>query len=111
LNIDAKWSFIKKTFLESSFNYTGYENDRFNFSQDIPILNISVRRLLMKDNRLEARLAAFDVFNRRQAITQTGSQNFVTYQQAFTLARYFMLSLTYNVRGHDAKLKKNNNMF
>ncbi|MDI9866794.1 TonB-dependent receptor [Flectobacillus sp. DC10W] len=111
LNIDAKWSFIKKTFLESSFNYTGYENDRFNFSQNIPILNISVRRLLMKDNRLEARLAAFDVFNKRQAITQTGSQNFVTYQQAFTLARYFMLSLTYNVRGHDAKLKKNGNMF
>ena len=108
--VDAsiKWNFAKKTFFETNLDYNGYENDRFGFKQDIPILNCSVRRLLMKDNKVELRLAAFDVFNKRQTITQQGYQNYVTNQTSLTLARYFMLSITYNVKGHVDKLKKNN---
>jgi hypothetical protein len=53
------------------------------------------------------RLAAFDIFNRRVSVSQSGSQNFVTRSVANTLARYFMLSMSYNVRGYENKLKKN----
>ncbi len=108
-NTDAsiKWQFASKFFLESNFNYQLSRNDRFNFRQDIPILNASVRRLLGRENRVEMRLAAFDLFNRRVSVSQSGSQNFVTRSVANTLARYFMLSVSYNVRGYENKLKKN----
>jgi hypothetical protein len=103
-----KWNFAKKYYLESNFNYAAYQNERFGFDQKVPIWNMSVRRLFLKENKLEMRLAAFDLLNRQVNITQTGNQNYIITNKAETLARYFMLSLTYNVRGHDAKLNKNN---
>lgn len=103
-----KWQFMKKTFLESSFSYSMYVNDRFDFDRRIPILNASLRRILGTKNRFEMRLAAFDIFNKRVNISQYGSSNYVTNSMTPTLARYFLLSLSYNLRGYDDKLSKNN---
>ncbi len=111
LNASIKWNFVTKYFLESNFDYNSFRNDRFGFNQNVPIWNASVRYLLGKENKVEMRLAAFDILNRRVSITQSGSQNFVVQNQALTLARYFMLSLTYNMKGHETKLKKNNSWF
>ena len=107
----VKWNFAKKTFLETNLDYKYFKNERFGFEQDIPIFNCSIRRLMMKENKLEVRLAAFDIFNKRQNIVQNGFQNRVSTQTALTLARYFMLSLTYNMKGHVDKLKKNQGWF
>lgn len=109
-SVDAsvKWQFAGKFFLESNFNYAIYRNNRFGFNRDVPIWNGSIRRLIGKNNRLEMRLAAFDLLNRRVSIIQNGSQNYVTRNIANTLARYYMLSVSYNVRGYENKLKKNN---
>ena len=52
--------------------------------------------------------SAFDLLNRRINISQYGSQNFVSRSIAPTLARYFMLSVTYNMRGYENKISKNN---
>ena len=108
-SVDAtmKWQFMSKSFFESNFNYAIYRNDRYNFNQDIPTWNASVRRLIGKQNRLEMRLAAFDIFNRRVSITQSGTQNYVIRNIADTLARYFMLSVSYNMRGYENKINKN----
>ncbi|MCU0471024.1 MAG: TonB-dependent receptor family protein [Arcicella sp.] len=103
----VKWNFAKKTFFETNLDYRYFRNERFGFEQNIPIYNASIRRLFMKENKLEVRLAALDIFNKRQNIIQNGFQNTVTTQTALTLARYFMLSITYNVKGHVDKLKKN----
>ena len=111
VNASIKWNFIKKTYLETNLNYRNYSNDRFGFNQDIPIFNASIRRLFMKENKVEVRLAAFDIFNKNQSIVQRGFQNTVTNQTSLTLARYFMLSLTYNMKGHAEKLKKNQGWF
>lgn len=100
----VKWQFAGKFFLESNFNYSVYRNDRFDFDRDIPIWNASLRRLFGKNNRIEVRLAAFDLLDRRLSITQRGTQNYVVSNIAPTLARYFMLSATYNMRGYENKL-------
>jgi hypothetical protein len=102
-----KWQFLNKMFLESNFNYNLFQNDRFEFDQTTAIWNASVRRLIGKSNRVELRLAAFDLLNQRLNIQQSGSQNYVINSTAPTLARYFMLSVSYNVRGYENKLKKN----
>lgn len=102
----VKWQFLGKSFLESNFNYTSFRNDRFSFRQDVPILNASVRQLLGASNKVEIRLAAFDLLNRRISVSQRGAQNFISQTVAETLARYYMLSLSYNLRGYEAKLAK-----
>jgi hypothetical protein len=103
-----KWQFASKFFFESNFNYAIYKNDKFNFNRNMPIWNGSVRRLLGKRNRLEVRLAAFDILNKRVYINQNGSANYISHTSAPTLARYYMLSATYNLKGFEDKLKKNN---
>jgi hypothetical protein len=103
----VKWQFMNRMFLETNINYSLFRNDRFDFDQSIAIWNASVRRIVGKSNRIEVRLAAFDLLNQRLNIQQSGSQNYVINSVAPTLARYFMLSLSYNVRGYENKLKKN----
>lgn len=102
----AKWQFASKTYLETNFDYSVYKNERYGFNQNIPMWNASVRQILGKTNRVEMRLAAFDIFNRNQSISQTGYQNYILRTQANTLARYFMLSLSYNIKGFETKLNK-----
>ncbi len=108
LNASMKWAFLKKTFLESNYAFSAYKNERFDFQQNIPIWNASVKQLLGTSNKFEVRLAIFDIFNRRVNVSQRATQNFVQRSVAPTLARYVALSVAYNMRGYDAKLKKNN---
>lgn len=106
-NVSMKWQMIAKTFFEGNFTYSRYENRSQNFSRSVPIINASVRRLVGKANKVEVRLAAFDLLNRRVTVNQFASQNFTSNSVTNTLARYFMLSVSYNVRGYESKLKKN----
>lgn len=104
----VKWQFASKTFFESNFNYSKYRNERFSFDQEVSIWNASVRRIFGPSNKLELRLAAFDLLNRRISIVQQGTQNYVFRSISPTLSRYFMLSLSYNMRGYEDKMTKNN---
>ena len=107
----AKWQFATKSYFESNFDYSIYRNDKYGFNQNIPMLNASVRQILGKTNRIEMRLAAFDIFNRNQSISQGANQNYVYSSKAITIARYFMLSLSYNIKGFETKIKQAGGMF
>ena len=102
---NSKWQFAAKSYLESTFSYVTYKNETFGFNQSIPMLNASVRQLFGKKNRIEMRLAAFDIFNRNKSISQSGAQNYILYTTANTLGRYFLLSFSYNIRGFENKVK------
>lgn len=108
LGANVKWQFLNKWFFESNFDYSLFKNDLYDFKQELPIFNASVRTIIGKNNRWEARLAGFDLLNKRVYVVQNGTQNFVSRTVANTLARYFMLSVSYNVRGYENKLNKNN---
>ena len=94
-------------FFESNFNYSVYKNETFNLDQSVPLWNASVRRIIGKKSKFEMRLAAFDIFNKNVNINQYAAQNFVQTSKTNTLARYFMLSLTYNMKGFENKIQKN----
>jgi len=53
------------------------------------------------------RFAAFDIFNKNVNIDQYAYKNIVGTSKTNTLARYFMLSLTYNMKGFENKIQKN----
>jgi len=103
----VKWQFVKRMFFESRFNYSVYKNESFGFDQAIPLWNASVRRIIGKKNKFEMRFAAFDIFNKNVNIDQYAYKNIVGTSKTNTLARYFMLSLTYNMKGFENKIQKN----
>ena len=82
-------------------------NEKYGFDESVPLWNASVRRILGKKNKFEMRFAAFDLFNINMDINQYASQNYIETSKANTLARYIMLSLTYNMKGFENKLQKN----
>lgn len=109
--VSVKWQFLPKTYFESNFDYKFYRNFQYSYDKNIPILNASVRQLIGKKNHFEVRLAAFDILNKRQYIQQYASQNYFARSVAQTLSRYFMLSLSYNIKGYETKLKKDRNFW
>jgi hypothetical protein len=110
LSSSVKWQFIDRMFFESNFNYSVYQNKSFGFDESVPLWNASVRRIMGKKNKFEMRLAAFDIFNRNVDINQYAARNYIEQSSANTLARYFMLSLTYNMKGFENKIQKNRYM-
>jgi hypothetical protein len=93
-------------YINSTLNYRVSKNDLLNFDQRIPILNASIYHILGKAKRAEIRLSSVDLLNRNIAITANASQNYAQYERIQTLARYFMLGFTYNMRGVTAKMRR-----
>jgi len=97
---------VMDIFVNGNFNYTIYENKSMDFNQKIPILNLSVYKIILKSKKAEIRLSAMDVFNKNQGISVFASQNFSQTSRTNTLARYYMLSFTYNMRGMTASVRR-----
>ena len=94
------------TYLNTGLNYRIYKNERFGFDQRIPIWNASLYHILGKAKKAEIRLSSFDMLNRNISISQSAGQNYVQEERIQSLARYFMLSFTYNMRGVSAKMRR-----
>ena len=101
----------KNIFLNSNFRLNVYSNDQFDYNQNVPLLNLSVYKVFLKDQKGELRLSAYDLFNQNIGINQSAYGNTITESRTETLARYVMLSFTYNMRGIKTSLKKNNNFW
>lgn len=100
-NVNIK--FPKDFYLDVKFNYSRYENESFGFDQKVPILNAFVYKLLGKAKKWEVRLSAYDIFKQNQTISQYAGQNYVSTGRIETLSRYFLLGVTYNMRGVEVK--------
>lgn len=107
IDFSVKYQFYKKMYFESNFDFKKYESNISVLNQEIPIWNASVRKIFGKNNRLEVRLAVFDIFNKNVYFVQNSTANY--YQKVYspTLARYFMLSLSYDIRGFSDKMNEN----
>ena len=103
--------FPKDFYFNSRFNYNIFLNERFGFNQKQPIWNASVYKQLGKSKKAEIRLTANDIFNRNLGISQFASQNYYSESRTETLARYFMLSFTYNMRGVKNQMRRSGGGF
>lgn len=90
---------IKGFFISGRFSQAFFINDRFGENFDVPILNLSLSKQILKANRGEIRLSMYDGFNQNRRINQFASLNTVSESVTNALARYYMLSFTYNIRG------------
>ncbi|WP_019990521.1 outer membrane beta-barrel protein [Rudanella lutea] len=93
-------------YINSNLNYRVFINERFGFNQHVPILNASVYKILGKEKRWEVRGTLYDALNRNLGVNLSAFQNFVTNERVQTISRYGMLTLTYNMRGVKAQMKR-----
>jgi len=100
LSLLGNWQMSKKLFFESSMNYNNYRNKNYDINVETPIWNASVRTVIGKTNQIEVRLAALDLLNRTLNFSQSGTLNYFQTQFTPTLSRYFMLSVSYNIKGY-----------
>lgn len=96
----------KGFYINSTLNYRVFVNNRFGFNQHIPILNLSAYKILGKEQRWEIRGTLYDALNKNVGVNQSAYQNFVTTERIQTISRYAMLTLTYNMRGVKAQMKR-----
>jgi len=95
-------------YLNTSLNYSSYKNEKLNFNQQIPLLNSAIYHILGKAKKAEIRLSAIDLLNRNIVVSQYAGQNYTSTERIQSLARYFLLSFTYNMRGVQAKMRRDN---
>jgi len=98
-NSALRWQIATYIYFESNFNYSVYKNSSLGFDRNIPLLNASIRQIVGKAKRIEMRLSANDIFNKNLSISQSASELYIMSTTANNLARYFLLSLSYNLRG------------
>jgi hypothetical protein len=106
IDVDATIQFPKLVFLTSKMDYNAYVNKGLDLNQRIPLLNMSLYKILGKSKKSEVRLSAYDIFKKNLGVRQTAFQNTISQSQTQTLTRYFMLTYTYNMRGVSSKMKK-----
>jgi hypothetical protein len=64
--------------------------------QDAYIFSPSIRKIISKDDKWEAKLYINDLFNQNRGINRNISSNFISETTNQTIQRYFLFSLTYN---------------
>jgi hypothetical protein len=68
------------------------------FNQQFYLWNAGIGYKLLKDQSLEVRLSVFDLLNQNRSIARTVSQNYVQDTYTTVLTRYFMFTVTYNIK-------------
>ncbi|MFD2999310.1 outer membrane beta-barrel protein [Pontibacter toksunensis] len=93
---DATINFLKSFYFTADFTYSKFRNRQANFNQGIPTLNLSLSKLVLKDNRGEVRLSGLNMLNRNIGATQFATQNYIEQSVQNALGNFYMLSFTYN---------------
>ncbi|NJM25191.1 MAG: TonB-dependent receptor [Bacteroidia bacterium] len=97
---DGNLTFLKKFQLNGELEYLVYESKSTNFRQDIPLLNISISRFVLKNNAGELKFAVNNLMDKALGVSQTTSINYLERNTTNSLGRYFMLSFTYAINKH-----------
>jgi hypothetical protein len=91
------WELTKKFFFSTDFSYNISSQRASGFNRKTPLWNASLSRQLLKFNRGEIKLTAFDLLNQNIGISRTSNQNYVEDSRVKTLQRFFLLSFTYSL--------------
>lgn len=94
-NAEVNVNFLKAYAFNTEMNYFVYTSQTTDFSQIIPLWNISLSRYVLKNNVGELKLGIINLLDRNQSASQTVNANYLQQQTTNNLGRFFMLSFTY----------------
>lgn len=84
----------------TSFNYQANTGLAAGFNQDYLLWNLSAGMKFLKHKQAEIRFTVFDVLNKNRSITYQVTQSYEETGSTNNLQRYFMLLLSYKLRGY-----------
>lgn len=93
----ANLSFLENYGLQLDFGYFMYNSDPGDFSQEIPLLDVSLSRYVFKDKRGEIRLSVDNLLDKDLGVTQQAGSNYIERSLTESLGRYALLSFTYAI--------------
>lgn len=94
-----KFLFKDRLNIETDLDYSQFRGLGEEFDQDIPIWNAAVSCFFLKGNKGQLKFGIYDILNQNQGISRTVQLNYFQDQQVNSLARYWMLSFIYSVKG------------
>ena len=89
----AAWIF------HSEYDYLSYTQSSSPDKFTVPLWQASVSRFIDKAQRLKATLSVFDILDRNKGINRSSQLNYLEIERTNTLGRYYMLGLSYSIRG------------
>lgn len=93
--LESNVSFLKNYSFNANFDYLVYANRSVDFNQQIPLLNLSVSRFLLKNRSGELKLGVMNLLDKALNVDQTANINYLERVTTNSLGRYFMISFTY----------------
>jgi len=97
---DVYYSFLRNYSLQLGMEYLVYESKSNDYKQEIPLLNISISRYILKAKSGEIKISVNNVLDKSIGITQQADVNYFERTVSNSLGRYVMISFVYSINKH-----------
>ena len=94
-NSEANLTFLKNYQFSGNLEYLVYNSKSTDFHQEIPLLNLSISRFILKNKAGELKFAVNNLLDKALGVNQTASVNYLERSTTNSLGRYLMVSFTY----------------
>jgi hypothetical protein len=94
---ELSWALPKDFFLSTDFSYVVNNRLTEGYNLRVPLWNAAVSKQLLKNNRGEIKITAFDLLNQNVDVTRNANRNYIEDVRSTVLKRYFLLTFTYNL--------------
>ena len=94
---DITYTFPKGIILATDFEYTLNNGRSDGYNQNFALLNASIAKTMLKNEKGEIRFSVYDLLNQNISVTRNVGTNYVEDVQTSVLQRFFMLTFTYRL--------------
>ncbi|MEO5643032.1 MAG: outer membrane beta-barrel protein [Bacteroidia bacterium] len=92
------WLFYKGFVFNTTVDQVYYSGLGQGFNTNFILWNSSLGYKFLKNKSLEAKFSVFDMLNQNKSVTRTVTDTYIEDSRTNTLQRYFMFTLTYNIK-------------
>jgi hypothetical protein len=94
---EINWQLPKRFYFNTEFTYSINSQRASGFNTKVPLWNAFISKQLLRFNRGEIKLSAFDLLKQNVGVTRNTSQNYIEDKRVKNLQRFFLLSFTYSL--------------
>ena len=89
----------KKWKLEGSYDYNLYTSNEFAENQSLPLMEASISRYILPQDKGQIKLSVFDVLDENRGLSRSADINYIEEIRTNSIGRYVMLSFIYSIKG------------
>ncbi len=97
-SLKLNWILMKKVVFNTNLTHTLYTGLSQSFDQSYLLWNTSLAYKFFKDRSLEIKISVFDMLGQNTSINRTVTETYIEDNKTNVLNRYYMLTLTYNLK-------------